>query len=439
MLFRSKKSQGSLQNISAGRSPLHSPIDSPLQSPAFPAPQSATYGPGQHTESANSSDPQHYQSSDDSQPHTAQSASRVSSQSTLTQGYPGQPTVNIVSGQSDENHPVPLTAESATNQDDRRQKRLTTRSLFNLYLSKDSSSYSSPQSPKLGRSVSTRKKVPLLESWERLLPPSTPTYSSGEGRSGDTCEETEASKGGRPSQINTVPDEQYHRQQDQFDSPESQTSAHSVNHYPDQEAQPHPQGPYHYHGRHPPRPLDTSSPYLPYNPQADRSSLEIHDPYRTLRPPSQHSLGPPSPVKSIQQPNDSGPSPHQARQTDQASQSSHLQSQAGMARGEGSNDAMRQQMAPQQQLGGEQSHGQYGSHQGNRLLQQQHSSMTDHGRSTPPPAKSREEISNLDVATLQQKLYELSMDMWLSHSSITANMLFHPCSRQIHQGEEILL
>lgn len=422
MLFKSKKSQGSLHNISAGRSPLHSPIESPLQSPAFPPPQSAAYGPGQY---ADPSDSQRYHSSDEPQPHLARSASRAKSQNTLSESYQCRPTVNVISDQSDENRPATLTAESATNQEERPQKRHNKRSLFGLTSSKDHTSCSSPQALSLESISSTRKKVAGPESLEGLLSRSRTTQYSGEGYSSDTYEETEASNAHPPSQTGVEPGEQYHRQQNHFDSPQSQTSSHYSSQYPDEELQHNQQQPYHV--PYPRRPSDTSSAYLPYNPQPDRSSLDIYDPYRSIRPSSQHSLGPPSPVNSIQQADESGTSTPQTRQPNQATQSSYLQPQAGMPRGENSNPTMRQQLAQQHQQGGEQSHAQYGAHQGSRQLQQDFSSMTEHGRSTPPPTKSREEINNLDYDALLAKFEELRMTMRLIFfHRFTANMLLYP-------------
>lgn len=63
----------------------------------------------------------------------------------------------------------------------------------------------------------------------------------------------------------------------------------------------------------------------------------------------------------------------------------------------------------QQHQGSDQGHGQYGMPQGSRQLQQHSSSMTEHGRNTPPPSKSREDFNTPDYATLLQKHEELRM------------------------------
>ncbi len=401
-LFKSNKSQGSLQNISAGRSPLHSPIDSPLQSPAFPPPQSAAYGPGgaQYDESVDVSDSQRYYSSDEQQTYPAHFASRGQSQDIPSHGYQGRPTVNIIPDQFDENRPVPSGALSATQQE-RRQQKHSKKSLFGLHSSKDNTSHPPPPVPTLGRRLSTRKRGPGPESQEGSIPQSTPAQYSGEGHSSDTHAEKESSNEYIPSQTHTEPDEQYYRQQNHFDSPQIQTSSHYSSQYQDEESHQNPQQT--YNRPHPPRPSETSNPYVAYNPQLDRPSLDIYDPYRTIRPPSQQSLGPPSPITSVQQSNESRPSATPARLSNQSSLPSHLQPQTGMARGQDSNPSMRQQPAQQYQQGAEQGHGQYGIPPGARQAQQH----SEHGRNTPPPNKNREEFSSQDYTLLLQKHEEL--------------------------------
>jgi hypothetical protein len=424
-LFKSNKSQGSLHNISAGKSPLHSPIDSPLQSPAFPPPQSAAYGPGgaRYDESTDPSDAQRNYSSDEQQPHFDRSASRAQNQNIPSHGYQGRPIVNVTPDQVDENRPGPLTTVSVTDQEERCQKKLNKRSLFGLHSSKDNTSQTPAPTLPLGNNLPTRKKLAGSESPGG--PPSqlTPAQYSGEGYSSDTQEGFTASK-----EYHTEADEQYYHQPNQFDSPQSQTSSRYSSHYQDEESYQDPQPT--SHKPYPPRPSNTSNSYLPYNPQLDRSSLDIHDPYRTIRPPSQQSLGPPSPIVPLQQSNESRPSTVQTRPPNQSSQSSHLQPQAGMARGEASNPSMRQQLAQQHQQGGEQSHGQYGAPQEARQFKH-----SDHGRSTPPN-RNREEYNTQDYTTLLQKHEELRM--CLRHFlSLDPRLIV--CRDQILQSEEILL
>ncbi len=414
-LFRSNKSQGSL-NISAGRSPLHSPIDSPLQSPAFPPPQSAAHGPGpggfQYDESADSSDAQRYHSSDEQQLQQSPPAQFLSStnrdQDTEGHGHPGRPTVNVIPDPAGENSPIPSITTSPTNHEER-QKKPGRRNLFSLHSSKENSSQSHLSSLSLGRSLSTKKKITKQQSQEGLIPQSTAAQYSGEGYSGDTHEENESSNDYTFSQAQIDSDEQHNRQQNQFDSPQSQSSSHYSSHYQAEDSHPNPQQ--NFQKAYQLHPSNTSNSYLPYNPQADRSSLDIHDPYRTIRPPSQQSLGPPSPIVSVQQSTESRSPVIQGRQISHPIQSLHLQPEATMARGDGSNPSMRQQLAQQHQQGPESGHGQHSTSQGSRQLQQHSSSMTDHGRNTPPPTRSREDFSAQDYAALLQKHEELRMTL----------------------------
>jgi hypothetical protein len=406
-LFKSNKSQGSLQNISVGRSPLHSPIDSPLQSPAFPPPPSAAYGPGtaQYDESADTPDSQRYHSLDEPQARLGHFPSRAQSQNTQSPGYQGRPPVNFTPDQSDENRPLLLTAASAANQEERRPKKHI-KSLFGLHSPKEHNPNPKVPTPTLGRSLSSRKKVPGLEGREGLISQSTPTQYPGEGYSSDTYEETESSNEYIPSQVTPEPDEQYYRQQNHFDSPQSHTSSHHSSHYQEEESQYSSQQT--YRRTHPSRPPKSPSPYLPYNPQQDRPGLDICDPQPTIRPPSQQSLGPPSPILAAQQASEPRPSTIQVRTLNQPSQSSYLLSQAGMARGESNNSSIRMAQHPQ---GGEQGHGQSGGSQGPRQMQQHSSSMTDHRGSTPASSRNREEFNAQDYTALLQEHEKLRMSL----------------------------
>jgi hypothetical protein len=416
-IFHKNRSAGSIQNISVGRSPLHSPIASPLQSPAFPPPHP---GPGAAhlDESADPSDSQRLYPSGEQQVHPAHSALRPQSQDSPNHGYQGRPTVNVIPDQFDENSPPALTASAAANQEERRQKKHIRRGLFGLHSSKEHTSHSHTPTLALGHSHSTKKKGTGVESQEGLISQQTPAQYSGEGYSSDTYEEKENSNEYIPS--HTDLDEQYYRQQDNFDSPESQTSSHYSSHPQDEESLSKPQQT--YHRSYQPRQANTSNSYLPYNPPLDRPSLDIYDSYRSIRPPSQQSLGPPSPIASAQLSVELRPPINQVRQANHSSQSLNLQPGAGMARGEGSNPSMRQQLAQQHQQGEQQGHGQYGVPQAPRQLQQHSSSMTDHGRNTPPPTKSREDFNTQDYTALLQKHEELRMIIFLFPSSIAADM-----------------
>ncbi|KAF7513949.1 hypothetical protein GJ744_006563 [Endocarpon pusillum] len=411
-LFRSNKSPGSL-NISAGRSPLQSPVDTPLQSPAFPPPQSATPGPGpgdlQYDESADPSDAQRFYSSDEQPAQSAQFASSTSrDQNNAGHGYSGRPTVNVIPDPASENSLIPSITTSPTNHEERNQKKANKKNLFSLHSSKGNSSQSYSPSSTLGRSLSTKEKITRPQSQEGLIPQLTTVQYSGEGYSSDTHEENETSNEYTHSQAQADSDEQYNHQQHQFDSPQSQSSSHYSSHYQAEDShsnsQQNFQKPYQLRPSHT---TNTSNSYLPYNPQANRSNQDIHDPYRAIRPPSQQSLGPPSPILSVQQSTEFRSPVIQGRQVTQSNQSSHLQPEAIMARGDGSSASMRQQLAQQHQQGAESGHAQHGTSQGSRQLQQHSSSMTDHGRNTPPPTRSREEFSVQDYTALLQKHEEL--------------------------------
>ena len=404
-LFKSTKPQGSL-NISAGRSPLPSPVDSPLQSPAFPPSQSAAYSPGgvQYDESTDPSDSQRYYSSDGQQPHPARFASCPQGQIRPSHNYQGRPVVNVAPGQLAGNSQAPLTAISTTNQEEPRQKRLTKRSLFGLHSSKENISNPPPSVLTLGRSTSAQElpaqELPAQESQGGTILQSARTQYPGEGFSSDTHEGKESPNEHIPSQGHTELDEQYYGPQNHLDSPQSHTSSHCSGHCPE-EASHHNQ----QQTAHKPYqlfPSNVSNPYLPYNPQLDRPSLENFDPYQINRPPSQQSLGPPSPILALPQANESRPLASQVRQKSQSPETV-------MARGEGSDASMRQQMAQQHQQGGEQGYGQYSAPQGSRLFKQHSSTMAEHGRSTPPPTRSREDFNTQDYSALLQRHEELRM------------------------------
>lgn len=471
-LFKTNRSQASL-NISAGRSPLHSPIDSPLQSPAFPPPQSAVYAPGSGSGSGSSSaaaavaarydestdplDSQRYLSSDEQQLST-QLSPEDRSPNPIGHGYQGRPTVNIVPDHFDENNLLPSTVPLANNTEERRQKKHGKRGLFGLHSFTDNHSHT--PSLTLGRSFSTKKKTAgQPQSQDGSVSQITTTQYSGEGYSSDTHEGNESSNEYVAAQAYPDPDELYYRQQNQFESPQSQSSSHYSGQYQDEDPR---QNPQQYlqqntpqnlqqnsgqnlqqnHQQNPQqsqqqdtqqnpqqhsqqvsqkpyqlRPADPSNPCIQYNSAADRPSLDIYDPYRTIRPPSQQSLGPPSPIISVQQSNEPRSAAGHVGQAIQLSQPSHLQPEARMARGDGSNPSMRQQMAQQQ--GTEQGHGQYGPPQGSRQLQHSTSSMTEHGRNTPPPTRPRDEYNTQDYIALVGRLEELRRMMlfpFFSHS-----------------------
>ncbi|KIV82785.1 hypothetical protein PV11_04864 [Exophiala sideris] len=127
------------------------------------------------------------------------------------------------------------------------------------------------------------------------------------------------------------------------------------------------------------------------------------DQYRHLGPPSQTSLGPPSPSANpahSQFFQDSRPS---TAATNRYSVQSGVQGQppTGMAGGDPRNGSLRQQMSQRDNRAEE--HNQY-QNQDPRVRMSQQSS--EQGRSTPPP-RSREDISQLDYNQLLQRHEEL--------------------------------
>lgn len=201
--------------------------------------------------------------------------------------------------------------------------------------------------------------------------------------------------------------EAYQRAQGQFDSPQSQTTHQSVDYAEDA---PHfsPQQE-HYQAYHQTTgSANTSEHYLPYQPQPPRANNAEPDPYHHLRPPSQASLGPPSPIINHPHPlvaPDSRPSTAATNRysAQSATQGQQLQ-QPVMARGDPPNGSLRQQQMPQREPRTEE-HNQYQSQQDPRVRMSQQVA-SEQGRSTPPP-RSREDISQLDYHQLLQRHEEL--------------------------------
>ncbi|KAI9739136.1 MAG: hypothetical protein M1834_007349 [Cirrosporium novae-zelandiae] len=174
--------------------------------------------------------------------------------------------------------------------------------------------------------------------------------------------------------------------------------------------------------------------YRPYhNPQRPSDSLSdqfyIHSDNQSYRPPSQQSLGPPSPV--YRQPQVIDPPPRTSSHGPPPPQ--HMQSTmktaGGQAQGQGPVQ-MQQHQNGQNRGSGNSGQTQAGSgpppysapSTGNQQNQQQHrdnrqasmpnsqpgSGLSEQGgRHTPPPLKSREDVANLDLAGVLQRYEEL--------------------------------
>ncbi|KIX94826.1 uncharacterized protein Z520_09516 [Fonsecaea multimorphosa CBS 102226] len=201
--------------------------------------------------------------------------------------------------------------------------------------------------------------------------------------------------------------EQYQRAPGQFDSPQSQLTHHSVDYAEDA---PH-FGPQHdqYHAYHQSESASTSEHYLPYQPQQPRPNNVDSDPYHHLRPPSQASLGPPSPITTPAHPQiapDSRPSTAATnRYSSQSASQGQQPLQTAMARGDPPNGSIRQQLSQREARSEDQNQYQNQSQADPRVRMSQQAA-SDQGRSTPPP-RSREDISQLDYNQLLQRHEEL--------------------------------
>lgn len=210
------------------------------------------------------------------------------------------------------------------------------------------------------------------------------------------------------SQSDRAQYDHYQRGQSQFDSPRSQTTQQSIDynedtaHFIPRQEQ--------YKAYHQTESDSTSEQYLPYQEQPSRPSNAGSDPHQHLRPSSQASLGPPSPVTNLphqSQLQDSRPSTGAIdRYSVQPGTQGHLpqqqQQQPVMARGDPPNGGLRQQLSQRDTRTEE--HTQYQSQQDPRVRMSQQAS--DQGRSTPPP-RSREDASQLDYHQLLQRHEEL--------------------------------
>ncbi len=200
--------------------------------------------------------------------------------------------------------------------------------------------------------------------------------------------------------------EQYQRNQQaqQFDSPQSQYTHQSVE-YAEDAPQFSPQQ--EQYQAYQPESSNTSDQYLPYQPSSRPSNAS--DPYQHLRPPSQASLGPPSPINTPAQPYLGGPDSRPStaatnRYSTQSATQGQQPIQAAMARGDASNGSIRQQLSQREARTDEQSYSsQTQSDPRVRMSSQQ---VSEQGRNTPPP-RSREDVTQLDFASLLARHEEL--------------------------------
>lgn len=194
----------------------------------------------------------------------------------------------------------------------------------------------------------------------------------------------------------------------QYDSPQSQNTHQSVDYVedapsfsPQQET---------YQAYHTSPSANNSEQYLPYQGQTPAGNEVGTGLYSHLRPPSQASLGPPSPIINAGQV-DSRPSTGATNTNRFSAQSATPQASQQQAMGrdrdrdrEPGNGSLRQQLSQRDPRADEHAQYQAQSQQDPRVRMSQQ--VSDQGRSTPPP-RSREEINNLDYHQLLQRHEEL--------------------------------
>ena len=285
-----------------------------------------------------------------------------------------------------------------------KEHKRSKRSIFGFSSSKERDKENSPvekEKKGIGRSGSThllRRNHPGQQPLESSQQPQSPNYirhSAYFGRS-------DISRSGSDLPNDPSHYEQYRNQaEDQYNSPSSQyrqspDPPDNDPHFSPQREQ--------YQPYHQPEQPNTSDHYLPYQGQARPSGI-ILDQHPALRPPSQSSLGPPSPLLPAHQ-QDSRPStaatsrystqsvgaPQQQQQLPQQVQ----QPQQQMARGDPPNGGMRQQMRDPRD-----DHGQYQQDPRARMSQQ---IISDQGRNSPQP---RNRDDHGDYNALLQKHEEL--------------------------------
>lgn len=213
-----------------------------------------------------------------------------------------------------------------------------------------------------------------------------------------------------PPQSEDLTYDQYHRRppqiqtSGQYDSPQSQNTHQSVDYVEDAPSFSPQQEQYQaYHVSHS---ANNSEQYLPYQPQPTPSNEVSSGLYSHLRPPSQASLGPPSPIINPPQV-DSRPSTGATNtnrfSTQSATQQSTQQQAMGRDRDQG-NGSLRQQLSQRDPRPDDHSQYQGQSQQDPRVRMSQQ--VSDQGRNTPPP-RSREDIGQLDYHQLLQRHEEL--------------------------------
>lgn len=380
---------------------------------------------------------------------------------------PGRPTLNVVPGQPTGPDPVspthpddpawtPQSPDSSPQVESQPRKR---RGLFGLGSSKDKDKDSSHGTKVLSRNISRRKAGHLGSS--KKNPPNEQGSDSTHDYQGRTSIDSrmpqnssrvsqpgpqppypprndsrpaihsESQDPDHPSiqRVSTDPDSYYQQQRQGEDLYEGQLGTYRAPQYQEELIQPTPQHP-HFQITHPQRRQSTTTSQ--HGGPPEQGSLQSNhspqlDTYHTIRPPSQQSFGPPSPLHPQYQSIDSQQKPPSFRQS--------LQPTDGPIPPQGS-------MAPDRQTGLRQpmestaQHGQArdppigppppynqplpnlpqgSSFKGSNMSQQ---SLGESGRETPPPGKAREDMSDADVRALQQEYRELRRSPCRQHKLI---------------------
>lgn len=428
-LFRSSnKSQASLDRHTEAhdQSPIQ-PESAYSQTQPFGGAQLTTQPPQQHQGQTD----ERYYTESQSQPHPTHVLNR--SQSSRIPSGSGdvyaqdQSIVNVVPPPSSAvqisqathiSGPAPLVQPQPVRAD--REPKKSKRSIFGLGSSKREEKDYTADRRSVGRAPSVLKK-----GSQQLLPQSPQSPQDPNSSHFTPGPATARLNPYHQETTNEIPPgdtkesyEQFYRPQNQFDSPppssnpntrqtvryvEDAPSFDELPPTPRHQQQPSPQALRTvYQVYHPPDSADSSSNHLPLQPQH-------YDNHQALRPPSQASLGPPSPLV-VQQPDSRPPtSSTQSRfsvpivvqpqpQQDQNHQRQTSQEQTeAMGRNDNSNGNARQHREDDRHA-----HYQSQAQQDPRVRTQGH----DQGRNTPPP-RNRDDLASLDFAQLLQKHEEL--------------------------------
>jgi hypothetical protein len=419
--FKSNKSQASIDRLI-----VHSRDSSPTQSEA-PAPSPAVYSGAQQFDTVrpvHPSDQRQFQANNDldqTQTHPAHLLTRSPShrQSVGPDAFANRPSVNVIGPSSpnpntihehQEAYPPPPQSQLQSEKEHKKSKR----SIFGIHLSKDKEAAATTQTAQkqVGRTSSVLRRVsvnPLItppqQSHQQVT--SGQQYSGNPNRNSVYLQNPENVPLDRDQFETQDPDdsatqyERFYRPRGQYDSPQTPVSHQSPEYSEDQ---PNYSPQQQYQSFHPPPPENPDS-YEAYRaPHPSQSEVINYETYQQLRPPSQQSLGPPSPIGHPPQGGDSRPSTATNQSRYSAQSLVTTQPQQNMPRGDPPNGGLRQQVGQQRDPRDDQGHGQYGNQQDPRGRMSQQ--IPEQGRASPGP-RNRDDNSNLDYHTLLQKHEEL--------------------------------